>query len=1086
MGTDPIVHPQIEVYRGDCIFDGLASLEVCTSALLGESVVSTNVFGLDFNTPYFIRVNDYTSTATPNSGAFEFCIDEYVPDINICDASSSNSCTGTLYDCGGPDGDYSNDENFVFTICPNDFHECITINLLDYNIEPNFFGTGDALNFYAGDDIFAPLIASVTGTSNGSTFEIFANSPCITIEFLSDGSIINEGFELTWACNAFPCVGSSPDNPTVIGGIPFSDSETTCTEGSTIGESPCPNPDDNFLWGPDYVFTYDSPGDECVAITISAAEPGTGVLVLNGPPGAPGTTCVAINAAGMIASANMSAAGTYYIIVANAGGCTDFDIDIQPADCNLSPALVDALCNPLNGCQEFDDNGTPLPSVFNLDIGFEDLPIVVGVNNGCYLGTGAGNFYWFTIQAQSVGNFGFIVEGANFASDIDLSVWGPFTEEEVCDMPADAIDFISNNQPIRSTWAGGADPTGLADIHPVLGTPVTDAFDCGSPATPGAGGDDFVSTIPTQLDEVYVVLINDWGGQIIDGTIEVDWSPSDPGVLNPVPIEIIGGDTTICMGESAQIEIEVGIGDLEWISNTATLSCTNCPDPIATPTETTIYLAVVDGVCIHDTVAVKVGVYEVDAGLDVTVCLGEDIQIVAGSNFDDATYEWTGPDLSCTDCPDPYITGTTAGVFTYTVTLITPNCTLTDEMDLTVLTNPAPIFNMVADSVDLCTGDNTNLGNPSNDVSNIYIWSSDPVGFNSSDPNPIDNPTGTTTYYVEVTNGLCPVSSFDSVYVEVFSIPILNIEDDTTVCQGQQVLLGNTILEEGIEYSWTPNIGLDFDTIPNPIATINSTQTYSLTAINGACVTTESVTVTSTVISVDLQNPDSLLICKGGEVSLNAIASPFGTQVTWTPDNGSINPATGENVVATPQIATTYYAYVSVPGCEKFDSIYIDVDSIPANLEILPADTSVCAGSIVVLQTPTYEQFDFPNIQHQWQPNVGFQSPDSLLNMVIIATDTILYTRTTTNGICTQIDSAQINIYTPTSIEITPIDTIVCNGESVQLSASSPDVSEFTWSPDDGSLTCIECLIQLLLQQVVLLIQCSENLKTVRLRQRFK
>jgi gliding motility-associated-like protein len=1056
MGSTPIVNPQIEVYRGDCMFDGLASLQVCTSALPGESVVTTNIFGLDLNTQYFIRVNDYTSTASPNSGSFEFCIDEYIPDLNICDVSSTTSCTGTLYDCGGPDGDYGNNENFTFTICPNDFFECITIDMVDYNIEPNNFGFGDILNIYAGDNNTFPLIASVTGTSDGSTFEIFASSPCVTIEFISDGFTTNEGFELTWACNAFPCVGSSPDNPTVINSVPYNNTGlTTCTEGSTIGESPCP--DDNFLGGPDYVFTYDSPGDECVSVSISGAQPGTGVLVLNGPPGDPGTTCVAVNIGGMIGSANMSAAGTYYIIVANAGGCTDFDINIEAADCNLSPALVDALCNPLNGCQEFDMDGMPLPSVFNLDIGFEDMAIVGGLNNGCYLGVGAGNFYWFTIQAQAAGDFGFIVQGANFPSDIDLSVWGPFTEGEVCETPADVIDFITNNQPIRSSWTGGTNPTGLADIHPVSGIVVTDEFDCGSPATPGAGGDGVVTTIPTQLDEVYVVLINDWGGAIIDGTIEVDWSPSDPEVLEPLPIEVIGGDTTICIGESAQIEIAVGIADIEWISNTNTLSCTNCPNPIATPTETTIYLAVVDGVCINDTVGVKVGVYQVDAGPDVTVCLGEDIQIVAGSNYDDATYEWTGPNLSCTDCPDPFITGVTAGTFTYSVTLFTPNCTLTDEMDLTVLTAPAPIFSVVADSVELCIGDNTNLGNPSNDASNTYAWSSVPSGFNSADPNPIANPTETTTYYVEVTNGLCPVSSFDSVFVEVFSIPVISLEDDTTVCQGEMVLLGNTILEEDVVYNWSPNIGLDFDTIPNPTAIINSTQTYTLTATNGACVITESVTVTSTVISVELQNPDSLIICRGEAVSLNAIATPFGTEVTWIPNNGTINPPTGNNVVATPQTATTYYAEVSVPGCVHLDSIYIDVDSIPLDLQILPSDTSVCAGSIVILQTTTYEQSDFPDIEHQWQPNIGFQSPDSLLNMVIEANEPVLYTRTTTNGVCTQIDTALITIFTPTSIEITPSDTMVCTGESVQLLASSPDVTEYTWTPGDGTLSCIEC-----------------------------
>ena len=46
---------------------------------------------------------------------------------------------------------------------------------------------------------------------------------------------------------------------------------------------------------------------------------------------------------------------------------------------------------------------------------------------------------------------------------------------------------------------------------------------------------------------------------------------------------------------------------------------------------------------------------------------------------------------------------------------------------------------------------------------------------------------------------------------------------------------------------------------------------------------------------------------------------------------------TGTAAAASPGTATTYFASVSVPGCTVFDSIYIDVDSIPQNSE--QADT---------------------------------------------------------------------------------------------------------------------------------------------------
>jgi gliding motility-associated-like protein len=1056
MGSTPITNPQIEVYRGDlCGFDELASLAVCASANNGDNFVSATLLGLDPNTLYYIRINDYTATASPNSGSFQFCITEFIPDINICDGPGTTACSGTLYDCGGPDMDYGFNDNYVYTICPSEFHECILIDIIEFNIENNF----DVLNIYAGDNINAPLLSTLTGAGSGTGFQIQTSSDCVTFQFLSDGSVVAPGFELDWLCVSFPCSGSSENTPEVITNLPFTDDESTCGEASTIGDSPCP--DDAFLNGPDYFYTYDSPGDICVAIEITNAVPGTGVLVLDGPPSDPNTNCVAQGPGGVIGSANMETAGTYYIIVANGGGCTDFDINITVTDCNLSPALVDALCNPLNGCQEFDSGGSSVPSTFFLDVGFEDIPIVNGLNQGCYAGIGAGNFYWFTIQAQAPGPFGFIVDGANFASDIDLSVWGPFTEMEVCETPNDVIDYITNNQPIRSSWSGGADPTGLVDIHPVTGIMVTDEFDCGSPATPGAGGDDFVSTIATQTDEVYVVLINDWGGQIVDGVITVDWSPSDPAVLDPLPIEIIGNDTTICIGDTAMIGINAAVNDIEWLTNTGSLSCDDCPNPLASPTETTIYLVAVNGVCNSDTVEVKVAVFDVEAGPDFTVCLGEDVQFDAGSEFDNATYEWTGMnlgDLSCTDCPNPVLTTTMSGTFTYTVTLTGPGCILTDQVIVTVLTDPAPIFGVVADTVLLCSGEATDLGLGTNPGNYTYTWTSDPPGYSSNFPNPSVIPSQSTTYYVQVNTSFCPITSMDSVYVEVSQLPVLNVAPDTLVCQGESVILGTTVPQPGVSYEWSPDTGLDDATIANPTATIAGTTTYTLTATDGGCVETASITVTSTVIAVSIQNAaDSLLICKGEEVNITATSAPFGTTVTWTPADGSINPTTGLNVTATPGIATTYYASVTVPGCTQMDSIYIDVDSIPTNMIIMPSDTSVCMGSLVVLQSPTYDPVDFPDIEHLWTPNNGFQSPEDLYNMVIEANITTIYIRTTTNGICVQMDTAIITIDPTSEILITPTDTTICQGESVQFLATSPDITDFEWTPGDGSLSCTDC-----------------------------
>ncbi len=154
-----ILNPQINIYRGECMFDGLADLSFCSSAADGEATAQVDIIGLTPNTTYFIRVNDYSPTGTPNAGDFRLCVEEYVPAINIGDETFTSACFGTLYDSGGPDADYSNGENATFTITPSTLFECLEIQIQDFQLENTF----DFLNIYAGPNAGGTLLGSYTG-----------------------------------------------------------------------------------------------------------------------------------------------------------------------------------------------------------------------------------------------------------------------------------------------------------------------------------------------------------------------------------------------------------------------------------------------------------------------------------------------------------------------------------------------------------------------------------------------------------------------------------------------------------------------------------------------------------------------------------------------------------------------------------------------------------------------------------------------------------------------------------------------------------------------------------------------------------
>lgn len=1056
----PITNPQVAIYRGDCT-GGLAFLGFCLSASSGDNQLQLDVLGLTPNTTYYLLVNDYSATATPNSGDFTLCVDEYVPAINIGDQPGTSSCFGTLYDDGGPDEDYGPNQNLTFVIEPAEFNQCIEISIVDFQLEN---GT-DRLNFYAGDNVNAPLIASVTGFGSGQPFTIQAGSSAITVQFITSSFVQEAGFELSWSCSPLACDGSSIDNPIPISGLPFDQGGfSTCNDASNFTETPCNQAP--FLNGPEVVFAYESAGDFCGDVRVAGAAPGTGVIVLDGPPDAPGTQCLAQSAGGTVAAVDFQDPGTYYIIVANSQGCTGFGLSITEAPCSLNPSLQSSLCNPLNGC--FDPSG--LPSTFVFNQGFEDIAFNSGLNNGCWVNTGSAqpNYYWFTIEAQADGPFGFIVQAATPGeeSDIDFNVWGPFTREEACEDPLGVQDFIENNQPVRSSWAGGEDPTGLAQVN-AAGLPVTDPYDC-SPV-PGANGDDFASVIMAQQGEIYVVLINDWGDDIASGAISVDWSPSDPPVLGALSSSLIQLDTAVCAGEPVQLGVNSPVENITWITNTGSLSCTDCPNPIATPDSTTTYVALAQAVCFVDTIEITVQVYEVDAGPDITVCRNEDIQIDAGSDLLFAEFEWAAPaglSLSCTDCPNPIVLAGEPGTYELSVTLSSLNCTLGDQMTLTVLAAEAPDYT-VSDDQQICIGESTSIGGPPGQGVN-FSWTSEPAGFTANVPNPQVTPTETTTYYLEVTGPGCPLPSFDSVLVEVFLPPQVNITGDTAICQEEPLILGNTEVESDVDYTWAGPPTIDDPADPNSLAFPESDGTYTLTAVRGACTEVESFDVTITPVAIEILDasmapvPDTVRICRGEEVALNSSITPADSIPLWTSTEPGFDTLLARGLTVSPQSAAVYYAEIGLAsGCFKIDSVVVVVDSLPYDMAIMPEDTTVCEGALVLLTSPTYEPADFPEIEFLWSPPDGQETPDSLYNMVIRAQaeEQIIYQRIATSGVCVDTSFATVNVNPTPEVTVAPNDARICIGDQVQLMGTVDDnTTEYEWIAGMESLSCIDCL----------------------------
>ncbi len=118
--------------------------------------------------------------------------DYYYKLINIGTPITTNTnLSGTVTDLGGAGGSYTNDERTLFLIQPTSASS-ITLNINVFDVE----NTWDYLYIYNGTTPFSPRVGYYTGSSIPSTITV--NSGNVLIEFRSDCSTVQPGFEITW------------------------------------------------------------------------------------------------------------------------------------------------------------------------------------------------------------------------------------------------------------------------------------------------------------------------------------------------------------------------------------------------------------------------------------------------------------------------------------------------------------------------------------------------------------------------------------------------------------------------------------------------------------------------------------------------------------------------------------------------------------------------------------------------------------------------------------------------------------------------------------------------------------------------
>jgi hypothetical protein len=254
-----------------------------------------------------------------------------------------------------------------------------------------------------------------------------------------------------------------------------------------------------------------------------------------------------------------------------------------------------------------------------------------------------------------------------------------------------------------------------------------------------------------------------------------------------------------------------------------------------------------------------------------------------------------------------------------------------------------------------------------------------------------------------------------------------------SICEGQSINL--TASGQATNYAWLPAAGLSANNQASVTASPLSTTTYTVTGTNGACSSTQTVTVQVNSNPTVIIQADNTDICTGSSVFLNASGAE---SYVWSPATG-LSATTGQQVSASPSSTTLYQVTGTSGNCSSTAQININVNPNP-NIQISPLNPSICLGGAVNLSATGANSYS-------WTPSNGLNTMEGS-DVIASPVASTLYTVTGSSNGCSSIANVEVSVLNASPIVITPSFGAVCLGDSLFVEVNAG--AEVIWTPSEG------------------------------------
>jgi gliding motility-associated-like protein len=313
-----------------------------------------------------------------------------------------------------------------------------------------------------------------------------------------------------------------------------------------------------------------------------------------------------------------------------------------------------------------------------------------------------------------------------------------------------------------------------------------------------------------------------------------------------------------------------------------------------------------------------------------------------------------------------------------------------------------------------------------------YLWTG--VGLNNPFiMDPIAAPAVTTTFSVEVTSeqGCSSVGEVTITVNQLLDL-VVTVSDDE-FCAGETVNLTSNVggINVGLEFEWSPALGLDDATAQNPSATPLEDVTYTVvvTDTDSGCVLTDQVELeVYDSFTIDAGEDLELCVVEGFQFNvLDDTDDPL--QWTWTPALNLDNPGIPNPTILTDLTGEFTVTAESPAGCSSTDIVNITL--LFESFDLGP-NIDICVGDEVEIETGYGSE-----IEHDW-------STDETTTSITVSEGGIYSVTVTSIDGCLDSDEIEIIMHDLPIVDL-GADPGLCEGDIYEIDAQNPGQT-YLWS----------------------------------------